>query len=132
MLYSLFQIAKQKFPQGTVTSNSGEAQALPSGATEQGDQKGKKGKKQKEKENTKQKKAQKKGDKSGDSAITVTTNNLIEFVGQPKFSSDRFYDATPPGNSAHMSTPPSLCSHLLPRSGDGLGLDSSGRCYTLH
>jgi len=92
-----FKIAKQKFPQGTVTSNSGEAQALPSGATEQGDQKGKKGKKQKEKENTKQKKAQKKGDKSGDSAITVTTNNLIEFVGQPKFSSDRFYDATPPG-----------------------------------
>jgi len=29
--------------------------------------------------------------------VVITATNLTEFVGQPKFTSDRFYDVTPPG-----------------------------------
>lgn len=29
--------------------------------------------------------------------VTVTADNLKDYVGQPVFTNDRFYDVTPPG-----------------------------------
>jgi ATP-dependent Lon protease len=45
--------------------------------------------------------------------VVVTATNLAEYVGQPKFTSDRFYDVTPPGNASLLICwPPAISSYL--------------------
>lgn len=66
--------------------------------------------------------------------VVITATNLTDYVGQPKFTSDRFYDVTPPGPACRhfhcFCQKPNLSSPC--RCCHGSGLDSDGWCDALH
>lgn len=90
-----YKVAKERKPAPDAT------EATPAGGdgAEKPKKRGRKTKKpsKADEEVGKETKSESEGGDGQTQPVVITASNLTEFVGQPKFTSDRFYDVTPPG-----------------------------------